>query len=295
MMKNLLYTTIIALVLTGCSSSDDSLAAPTDVTNISAEPRVGGALVKWDVPADGDYTYLQISYLKNGKEVIEKASKYTDTLVVTGLINKEEFSFDIQSVNETPSSFKPGSLISSNNVRPIRRSPDVTYYPEQLTKLNVTADMLDTFTQEASEGPKQNLVDGDPGTYWHSAWSSNTAPLPHWIQVNFDEPTEMGAIEYWFRNTANAAGRPTQWGLETSDDGVTWTRVWTSKDNLSTANLASGNKLPFDKNYTAKHFRAMILKNGSMAWAHLGEIVFYNMDSRIVDKELEAEEIYYNF
>ena len=295
MMKNLLYTTIIALVITGCSSSDDTTAAPTDVTNISAEPRVGGALVKWEIPADGDYTYLQISYLKNGKEVIEKASKYTDTLVVNGLVNKEEFSFDIQAVNETPSNFKPGSLLSSNNVRPIKRSPDVTYYPEQLEKLTVTDEMIDTFTQEASEGPKKNLVDGNPATYWHSAWSGATAPLPHWIQVNFEESTEMGAIMYWFRNPGGTNGRPKQWGLETSDDGITWTRVWTSKDNLPITNVTGPNTLAFDKNYTSKHFRAVILKNESMAFAHLGEISFHKMDSRIVDKEEEAEGIYYNF
>lgn len=295
MMRNLLYTTIIALVLTGCNSSDDSIAAPTDVTNISAEPRIGGALVKWDIPADGDYTYVQISYLKNGKEVVEKASKYTDTLMVKGLINKEEFTFDIKAVNETPSSFQPGSMLTSNNVRPIKRSPDITYYPEQLEKLEVIDDMIDTYTQETSEGPKANLVDGNPATYWHSAWSGETAPLPHWIQVNFDEPTEMGAIKYWFRNPGSDSGRPKQWGLETSEDGITWTRVWTSKDNLPIADPATAKLLPFDKNYTSKHFRVMILKNGSMAFAHLGEIEFHKMDSRIVDKEEEAEGAYYNF
>lgn len=39
----------------------------------------------------------------------------------------------------------------------------------------------------------------------------------------------------------------------------------------------------------------MILKNGSMNFAHLGEIEFQRMNSRIVDKEQEAEEVYYNF
>lgn len=294
-MKNIFITAMIALALTGCDKNDDSLAMPTDVNSVAAEPRVGGALVKWDVPANGDYTYLEIKYLKNGKEVVEKASKYTDTLLVKGLINKEEFSFNIQAVNETPSMMSEGKVLTSNMVRPIKRSPDITYYPEELQKLKVTADMLETFTQEVSEGPKENLVDGNPSTYWHSAWSSNTAPLPHWIQVNFEEPTEMGAITYWFRNPGSDSGRPTQWGLETSADGTTWERVWTSKENLSIADAAAAHPLAFDKNYTAKHFRVMILKNGSGSFAHLGEIEFQKMDSRIVDKEKEAEKIYYNF
>lgn len=294
-MRNLFYAVIVMSSLVACDNSDDSIAVPTDVVSISAEPRIGGALVKWSVPADGDYTYLEIKYLKNGKEVVEKASKYTDTLLITGLINKEEFSFDIQSVNETPSKKQYGNFITSNKVRPIERSSEITYYPDQLEKILVTADMIDTYTQETSEGPKENLVDGNPGTYWHSAWSGNVAPLPHWIQINFDEPTDMGAIAYWFRDPSSDSGRPSQWGLEVSEDGEEWERVWTSKDNLSIADPANAHNLPFDKNYTSKYFRAMILKNGSMSFAHLGEIEFFRMNSKVVDKEKEAEEIYYNF
>jgi|26BtaG_2_1085354.scaffolds.fasta_scaffold01302_3 hypothetical protein len=294
-MKNLLYTTLIALVLIGCSNSDDSLEAPSDVTSVNAESRIGGALVKWSIPADAKYTYLAIKYLKNGKQVVEKASKYTDTLLVKGLINKEEFSFDIQSVNETPSMMTTGNLLTSNTVRPIRRAPDITYYPDELEKLLVTNDMIDTYTQETSEGPKSNLLDGDPSTYWHSAWSSGVAPLPHWIQINFDEPTDLGAIKYWFRNNSDTRGRPTQWGLETSEDGVTWERVWESNANLPITDNTVEHSVGFDKNYTATHFRVMILANASGNFAHLGEISFYKMAARIVDKEAEAEEIYYNY
>lgn len=295
-MKNLIYTTLIALVLMGCDSSDDvSVAAPTDVTSVNAEPRLGGALVQWQIPADGDYTYVQISYLKNGKQVVEKASKYTDTLLVKGLINKEEFTFDVKAVNDIPGAKAEGKSLTTNAVRPIKRSPDITYFPENLEKLAVTADMLDTYTQESSEGPKTNLVDGDPNTYWHSAWSSGVAPLPHWIEVNFAEPTDFGGIKYWFRNNGDTKGRPTQIGLETSEDGETWTRVWTSNENLPVTDRTIEYTLAFDKNYNATNFRVMILKNGSGTYAHLGELSFYKMESRIVDKEKEAEDIYYSF
>ena len=238
-MKNLLYTTVVALLIVGCSSSDGALEAPTDISNVSTLTRVGGALVQWNIPTDSSFTYLEIKYLKNGKQVVEKASKYTDTLLVEGLINKEEFSFEIQAVNETIGKKTLGNSFITNAVRPIRRSPDITYYPEELNKLSVTNDMIDAFTQESSEGPKTNL--------------------------------------------------------ETSEDGVTWDRVWESNENLPISDRTVEHTLPFDKNYTAKHFRVLILKNGSGTFANLGEISFHNMNSRIVDKELEAEEIYYNF
>lgn len=294
-MRKILYTTIVALLLIGCDNEEVSLAAPTDVVSVSAEARVGGALVQWEIPEDADYTYLEIGYVKNGKAVVEHASKFTDTLLVEGLINKEEFSFTIKAVNETPEARTEGTTITSNAVTPIRRNPDITFYPEVLEELAITSDMLDAYTQESSEGPKTNLVDGNPSTYWHSAWSSGVAPLPHWIQINNTEVSDLGAIKYWFRNNGDTGGRPTQWGLETSEDGVTWERVWESNDNLSVADNSIEHSVAFDKNYTAKNFRVLILKNGSGTYAHLGEISFYKMDSKIVDKELEAEAVYYSF
>lgn len=294
-MRKILYTAIVALLLIGCDNEEASLTAPTDVVSVSAEARVGGALVKWDIPEDANYTYLEIEYTKNGKQVIEHASKFTDTLLVEGLINKEDFEFAIRSVNETPDMKTTGTTITSNTVTPIRRSPDITFFPDVLEKLTITSDMLDSYTQEASEGPKDNLVDGDPNTYWHSAWSSGVAPLPHWIQITNTEVSELGAIKYWFRNNADTRGRPTQWGLETSEDGATWERVWESNQNLPIADRTVEHSLSFDKNYSAKYFRVLILENGSGTFAHLGEISFYKMDSKIVDKEVEAEEVYYNF
>ncbi|WP_341221719.1 discoidin domain-containing protein [Polaribacter atrinae] len=296
-MRKILYTAIVALLLIGCDDSNDSnIAEPSDVVSVSAESRLGGALVKWDIPEDADYTYLEIGYVKNGKQVIEHASKFTDTLLVEGLINKEDFSFTIKSVNETPNARTEGAILTSNSVTPIRRLPDITYYPEELEKLSITSDMIDTYTQENSEGPKANLVDGDINTYWHSAWSSGVAPLPHWIEINNTEVSNLGAIKYWLRqNNGDKGGRPTQWGLETSEDGVTWERVWESDDNLSVSDSSIEHSVTFDKNYSATNFRVLILKDGSGTYAHLGEISFYKMDSRIVDKELEAEEVYYSF
>lgn len=295
MMKNILYSTIITLLFVACDGSDESIGAPTNISNVSAQPRVGGALIEWTIPADSNFTYIEIKYKKNGKDVVERASKFTDTLLVNQLINKEEFSFDLQAVNEIPGAMASGEIFTTNLVRPIKRSPEITYYRDELEQLNVTSDMINTFTQESSEGPKENLVDGDPNTYWHSAWSSGVEPLPHWIQINFAEPQEMGAIKYWFRKSANTSGRPSQWGLEVSDNGQSWERVWESKENLPISNNSIEHSVTFDKNYSAKHFRVMILKNGSGTFAHLGEISFHTMNAKIVDKEAEAEEQYYNF
>ena len=93
-------------------------------------------------------------------------------------------------------------------------------------------------------------------------------------------------------NNSDEAGRPKQWGIEISSDGKQWTRVFTSKDNLPTSNVAEEQSLAFDKNYKSKFFRLMILKNGGKSYTHLGEMNVYRMRSSIIDKEKEAEDNY---
>lgn len=294
MMKKLLYVLFACCLVYSCDSDDESIAAPSNVSNLSVQPRIGGAMLQWDLPADSSFTYVEVHYMKNEIEVVKKASKFTDTLLVDGLIHKEPLDFRVMTANETPGAKSSGEVKTTEEVTPIAREPEITFFANELTKLEVTNDMIDTYTQEASEGPKKNLLDDDKNTYWHSAWSSNTAPLPHWIQINFDSPQKLGAIKYWLRQGANDSGHPTQFGLEVSDDGENWERVWESKNDLS-INDSEEHTLDFDINYESQYFRVMILKDGSGNFTYLGEISFYSMKSDIVDKEKEAEEEYYNF
>ncbi len=141
----------------------------------------------------------------------------------------------------------------------------------------LTPDMLITYTQEVSEGAKKNLVDGDFGTYWHSAWSENVAPLPHYIQINFSKETSIGGFSYWHRKPSGKAGRPTQFDLQTSTDGNTWTTVWTSEPDLpidfDDTTFEKGNTILFGKNFKSKHFRLRILTNkGNTSFTYLSEL-----------------------
>jgi hypothetical protein len=295
-MKKYIYCLLLSFILLSCSSSDDSINAPSKVSNITAAPIVGGAMLKWQIPSDSSFTYLEVHYMKNKKEVIEKVSKYTDSVMIVGLINKEPLKFEVRTVNETSDKRKEGQPLTTDVITPIKRQPDLSYFPNELTKLDVDATMLDTYTQETNEGPKENLVDGDPATYWHTAYSSGVAPLPHWIQLNFEESKKLGTIMFWFRqNSGDVAGRPSQWGLEISDDGQNWERVWESQPNLPVTETEVEHTLTFDKNYESQYFRVMILQNGGPTYTHLGEISFYTIGEKVVDKELEAEEEYYRY
>lgn len=144
--------------------------------------------------------------------------------------------------------------------------------------ITLTADMIETFTQESSEGPKESLVDGNTGTYWHSAWSSGVEPLPHWIQINFPEPTELGGLNYTFRQPSGITDRPNHFDIQTSNDGETWTTVWESASGLPVDPVDEKRTLVFDQNYTSQMFRIRILDTyGSRSWTHLSTIEVFRV------------------
>jgi hypothetical protein len=292
-MKKNIYCVLLSLAIFSCNSDDNKIQSPTEISNIRVHSIVGGAVVKWDIPENSDFTYVEVRYEKNGKTVTEKVSKYTDSLVVDDLINKEPLKFKVATVNEVPGSKAEAGLVETEEITPIKREPEVTNFT---IKLSVDNAMIDTYTQEVSEGPKSNLVDGNPATYWHSAWSGGTAPLPHWIQLNFAESKALGEIRFWFRqNSGDKDGRPSKWGLEVSDDKQTWNRVWESPSGLDVTKTDAEQKITFDKNYESRYFRVMILQNGGKNYTHLGEISFYTTGAKVVDKEKEAEDKYYSY
>lgn len=292
-MKNLIYFLIPVFLFSCKKEKEVALPAPTNVSNVTVQPRVGGAVLHFNVPADSNYTYLEVSYDRDGIKRITNVSRYTDSVLITGLLNKQEYVFTIQPVNRVGESIVKGAELKSPPVRPIRRADEVTYFLDQYQKVPITEDLLETYTQERTEGPKSNLVDGNIATYWHTAWSSGVAPLPHWIKVSLPEDKSVGMIRYWFRQNAVLMGRPTQIALETSTDGNTWDRVFTSAAGLPTDNPATAKVLFFGKNFTSKYFRVMFLTTPNNAtYITLGEIEFDYVPNEIVDKEKEAEANY---
>lgn len=292
-MKNI-FLIIIVVVLFSCNKDNDAaLPNPTNVSNVTVEPRIGGAMIRFTLPADSNYLYLEVSYDRNGTKRTVNVSPYTDSVLITGLLNKFEYTFTLQPVNRKGDDIVKGTVLTTQPVVPIRRPDQINYFPDQLTKITVPGSALVGYTYEPTEGAVSNLVDGNINTYWHTAWSSGVQPLPHWVKMSLDQPASLGLIKYWFRqNSGDVAGRPTQIGLETSEDGLNWTRVFTSNQGLSTDNPTQPRTLNFGQNFQSKYFRIMILATGGTTYTHLGEMEFYTMGSSVVDKEKEAESHY---
>jgi len=282
------------MIITSCTKDKETQSSPTAISNVRAEARIGGAVLKWTLPKDSNFLYVEVRYQKKGQTIKTLVSKHTDSLLITGLLNKLDYAFELQVFNRDGNGPKAGETLTTNSVKPLIRPVTTTYLPDQLTQITgITPAMLETFTQQSDEGPKQDLIDGNINTYWHSAYSGNVQPLPHWIRINFPAATTIGSFKYFVRQSTHVNVRPNQFAIETSADGITWKREWTSKPNLPVDPMTTEKQQNFDKNITAKFFRLMLLANqGNLNYTHLAELRLFKMAEQQTDLEKLAEDNY---
>lgn len=112
--------------------------------------------------------------------------------------------------------------------------------------LVLSVDMLSTNAAEPNEGSLAGLLDKDPRSFFHSAWSVQIG-APHYIQVAL--PAELEEFEFTYDNrfeNGNAAIQDLD--VSTSTDGTTFTllRNFTSaNDGLPTQGVQSGSNYSY--------------------------------------------------
>ena len=94
------------------------------------------------------------------------------------------------------------------------------------TDLITSAEQLSSPWTEESEGSIEALIDGDPTTFWHSAWSGgNVEPMTHYLQVALNEPThELVRIKMTRRQATN--DHITTWVVAGSNDAEAEDEAW---------------------------------------------------------------------
>lgn len=54
--------------------------------------------------------------------------------------------------------------------------------------------VVESSSEEPGEGPAAAAVDGDPDTYWHSAWASREPKHPHSLVVDLGKPARLEGV-----------------------------------------------------------------------------------------------------
>ena len=71
------------------------------------------------------------------------------------------------------------------------------------------------------EGEPAHVLDGDPDTYWHTRWSPDNAPGPHFLTIDTGKPAKIAGLIYVGRQ-GMANGRAKQYEVYLSTDGQNW-------------------------------------------------------------------------
>ncbi|MFF7154494.1 endo-alpha-N-acetylgalactosaminidase family protein [Streptomyces sp. NPDC008139] len=92
------------------------------------------------------------------------------------------------------------------------------------SSMTATADS-ENLSSGAAEGPVSNVLDGDPGTIWHTDYTNSEAPYPHWVTLKLGGPADLDGFGYLDRQTGGQNGRVAGYEVAVSDNGTTWTTV----------------------------------------------------------------------
>ncbi|MFE1054002.1 discoidin domain-containing protein [Streptomyces rochei] len=69
------------------------------------------------------------------------------------------------------------------------------------------------------------MLDGDPGTIWHTDYTEADAPYPHWVTLKLDGQSWVDGFGYLGRQSGGPNGRVKDYRVAVSHDGREWTTV----------------------------------------------------------------------
>ena len=288
---NLIYIIVVSALI-GMAGCDDkiepfeimgSTAAPAAISAsaVQSEALPGEIKLTWTAPEE-DFAYMQIRYNDplQKKDICKLVSKNTTELLVENTRARfGDYSFFFQTFNVA----NQGSAVTE--VKAKSGAAPATMTEKSRKEVKLTKEQLLCNYPDASEGQYAHLVDGNPETFFHSNWHSPQSPLPHYIQIAFEEEHENFAFGYWTRNTSNTDGYPTAAEFQISNDGENWETVTvlsglpaTKATRYSSDYVIAGKKF--------KYFRFNVISSSlNKNYFHIGEIYFYDVEVEVYDPE----------
>lgn len=286
-LKYIMAALVVACIGTGCDDKLETfepqgyMGTPTTIEEITSEALPGQIHLTWNIPTDAEFAYMKIWYDNplTQETVYKIVSKGTTELIIDDTRARfGEYEIFYQTFNSNNEGGEIKSFKAKSGVAPI-------VVTEKRTEVKLSGDQLSTNAQEPSEGPIANLVNGNTNDFFHTRWSSPQIPLPHYIQIDFNEVHQVFALEWWDRVVGNSDGFPTTVELQISNDGNDWETV----ETLSGFAASSGAHITteyVDAGKPFTHFRFNVISTTqNSSYFHMAEFKFYDVELEVYDPE----------
>lgn len=205
------------------------------------------------LPEDA-YTMNSTVSFKSGEQ-----SSTVEVKITRSDLRFGEYILPLRLVSVSKSEFEVESTASTSII-------PISYTPPNPPEIALSLEMLSTNAQEPSEGPIENIIDGNNETFFHSTWSSAVfSEYGHYIQIKLNNPINLAQFAYTTRHNNNN-GTPKLIELYTSTDGVTWTLLSTINRGLPEGVAADYTSTVYQTNQPFSYFRIGIKesKGGAM-------------------------------
>jgi F5/8 type C domain. len=175
--------------------------------SVVATPGPGTVMLSWSSFSNVDNLYYVACTYTNpetGEEYKKLASKYSDTLIIDNLLNRYgPIDFTLQPFNR---GFVGGEKFTiSAQAEPAPKTISLNGESEVIP---LTPEQVYVQDPEPSEGPKENLVNGNKNDFYHSRWSGNPIGMPSNIVIDLKKEVQGASFSYTTRNNGGAGNHP---------------------------------------------------------------------------------------
>ena len=115
------------------------------------------------------------------------------------------------------------NLVEAANVSASTQAP--AFVSGLIKRSTIPMKVIFASSEEVGAGNASHLVDGNPNTIWHSAYSVTVAKHPHWVDFDLSKEVSFKGISYLPRTDEAGNGDVKDFSISVSDDAKTWKEV----------------------------------------------------------------------
>lgn len=152
----------------------------------------------------------------------------------------------------------------------VRSQPNIADYPEMDREKWSIADFSSEEPAEAewgNGGQAMHTLDGENGTFWHTAWKNSSPGPPHHITVDLGEDKELHGL--WFlARQSDHNGKPKDVKVQVSANGTDWEDIGA----FTLENTQAKQKQFLSGFRTVRFFKVIFTSAYEASYCHLAEL-----------------------